>query len=140
MTTVKYKLLSSNAKVPKLMHYGDACFDLYSAEETHILPGETKTIFTDLAIEMTPDYEAVIRGRSGITKHGILVQIGTIDSNYRGNIGITLYNSTDEYWNISKGDRIAQMAIREVPTIVLEEVEKLSDSDRGDKGYGSTGK
>ncbi len=98
---------------------------------------------TGLHIELPEGYEAQIRPRSGLAyKHGISIvnSPGTIDADYRGEIGVLLVNLSNEAFTIEDGERIAQMVIAKHESIVWEEVETLSDSERGAGGFGHTGK
>ena len=105
-------------------------------------PMERMLIPTGLFIELPEGYEAQIRPRSGLAlKHGIglLNSPGTIDSDYRGIIGIIMFNAGKSVFTINRGDRIAQMIIAKVEHARLNIVEKLEESDRGAGGFGSTG-
>ena len=108
-----------------------------------LLPGERKLIPTGLFIALPSGYEAQIRPRSGLAlKSGIsLVNTpGTIDADYRGEIGIILINFSNEDFVIHDGDRICQMVINKFETIVWEEVNSLDETHRGNGGFGHTGK
>jgi len=107
-----------------------------------ISPGNRSLVPTGLVIELPQDHEGQIRPRSGLAyKHGITVlnSPGTIDADYRGEVQILLINHGNEPFEISRGMRIAQMIVAPVVQVQVEEVEKLSDTDRGAAGYGSTG-
>ena len=112
-------------------------------EETIILkPGERKLVPTGLSIELPPCYEAQIRPRSGLAiKHGISMvnAPGTIDSDYRGEIGIILINHGSQHFTIQRGDRIAQMVISPVMQATFIESENLTETMRAQGGFGSTG-
>ncbi len=112
-------------------------------DETILLnPFERKLIKTGLFIELPCGYEAQIRPRSGMAlKKGITVlnTPGTIDADYRGEIGVILVNLSNESQGINDGDRIAQMVIAKIEQLQLKEVTLLKDSDRGHGGFGSTG-
>lgn len=123
-------------------HKGDACADIYAAKLTILDVNDTKVIPTGVKLEIPEGYEVVIRPRSGMTKKGLFTQIGTIDSNYKGEIGVSLHNASGMKKIIQRGERIGQVAIRKtenVSFVVMDESE-LTDSERGDKGFGSTGK
>lgn len=142
MLKVKFKKIYPDAVVPTYAHPGDAGFDLYSIEDCPLNSSETKLINTGLKIEIPKGYEVQIRPRSGLAlKHGVTIlnAPGTIDSGYRGLIGILLINHSNETYKIKKGERIAQGVINKVEEAVLEEVNELSDSSRGEGGFGSTG-
>ncbi|HDR8024123.1 TPA: dUTP diphosphatase [Bacillus cereus] len=166
--SVKIKRLNESVEIPKYAKPGDAGFDLVAAEDVVIKPGETTVIPTGLAFEIPPGYEMQIRPRSGMSrKTKLRVVLGTIDSGYRGEVGVIADNvSMVEYASmprfnagilagdndfsitkpvkyevveIRKGDRIAQGVISPVVTAYFEEVDELSASERGVGGFGSTG-
>lgn len=141
-TEVKFKKLSDNAVIPKYTRENDACLDLYCAKETSIICGETKIVPTDLAIELPKGFEARVRGRSGLASKGLQVHHGTIDEEYRGNIGviITNTNGTVGSHTFKVGDRIAQFSITPVFPIMVLEAKELSDTTRGEAGFGSSDK
>lgn len=163
---IKIKRLHSDAVIPKYAHAGDSGFDLVAVEDVVIEPGETKSIPTGLAFEIPEGFELQVRPRSGITlKTKLRVQLGTVDSNYRGEVGVIVDNiAVDVYGNVSqylthvdgtdyrtselypndtylirKGDRIAQGIIAAVAKTDFKEVDELSDTERSNKGFGSTG-
>ncbi len=108
----------------------------------NLVPGERILVPTGLVIELPNNHEGQIRPRSGLAyKHGITVlnSPGTIDADYRGEVQILLINHGNEPFKITRGMRIAQMIVAPVVQVLVEEVEKLSDTDRGAAGYGSTG-
>ena len=141
-TVVKFKRLSTTAVIPKYTRENDACLDLYCAQETTLLCGETKIIPTDLAIELPKGFEARVRGRSGLASKGFHVHHGTIDEEYRGNVGIIMTNTngTTGAHTFKVGDRIAQFSIAPVFPIIVLETEELSDTNRGTDGFGSSDK
>lgn len=143
MINLKVKKLSSLAEIPAYQTEEAAGFDLHSIEDVVIAPKERKLIATGLAFDIPAGYEIQIRPRSGLAyKHGITVlnTPGTIDSDYRGEIKVLLINHSDEEFEIKVGERIAQAVIKEVIQAKFEEVEELSETKRGEKGFGSTGK
>lgn len=92
-------------------------------------------------IALPEGYEAQVRGRSGLNKnHGIVVPTGTIDSDYRGEIGVVVYNLSREPYTIKTGERIAQLVISPVIQAEWQQVDSLDETDRGEGGFGSTGK
>jgi dUTP pyrophosphatase len=140
---IKVQKLHPDAVIPSFAHSGDSGADLYSIDTTTILGGCTKLIHTGIAVKIPLGFEGQIRPRSGnALKFGytVLNTPGTIDSNYRGEIGVLIFNSGRDYVQIKKGDRIAQLVIQELPSIFFEEVEELDDSNRGQDGFGSTGR
>jgi dUTP pyrophosphatase len=136
---IKFKKLSENAVMPKKGREGDACFDLYAAEDAYLVPGETKIIKTNIAMEIPTGYFGKIYTRSGMASQGAATDGGVIDSNYRGDIGVILRNLSNERKEFFVGDRIAQLAIHKVEEVELVEATELSDTERGEGGYGSSG-
>ena len=141
---LKIKKLENFVSMPEYKTTGASAMDLVAAiDEDVIIPsGEIKMIPTGIAIELPHNTEAQVRSRSGLAiKSGIAVVngIGTIDEDYRGEICVGLINHSKVDFKISRGDRIAQMAIMEVlkPTIVI--ADDLSDTVRAAGGFGSTG-
>ena len=134
-------------KLPAYKREGDVCMDCYSRVDIVIekkkvdIMEDTKRTLVPLgfALELSCEYEAVIRPRSGLSKEGIDIAIGTIDTNYRGEVMACVINNTCKDYVIHKGDRICQLAIREAPHIDWDIVEELSETVRGDKGFGSSG-
>lgn len=136
------KKLSNDAILPCYAHEGDAGMDLFSNCDVIIGPGETKLIKTGIAIELPLGYEAQVRPRSGLAlKNSITVlnTPGTIDSGYRGEVGVVLINHSNTAFTVEKGMKIAQMVITTYISAKIIEVDELSDSDRGIGGFGSTG-
>ena len=134
----------SKNELPKYETLFSAGMDLRAnLEESIILkPFQRLVVKTGLFISLQQGYEAQIRPRSGLAlKKGVTVlnSPGTIDADYRGEIGVILINLSDSDFEINTGDRIAQMIIAKHETIEWEAVDKLDESVRGDKGFGSTG-
>lgn len=136
---VKIKLMEGG-KVPQYQRAGDSCLDCYANEDVFIPLLCRKLVKLGFALELPQGYEAVIRPRSGNTKNGIDVFIGTIDSNYRGEVCANVLNNSMDNLHIKKGDRICQLAIRKTEQITFLPVEELSESNRGTNGFGSSGK
>lgn len=141
---LKVKPLHAKFKMPKQAHPGDACFDIaYCGDEDILIPrGHRRMIPCGFALDIPQGYEVQVRSRSGLAaKQGIAVlnSPGTIDSGYKGEIKVVLYNSDISDFIIEPGDRIAQLAVKEVPIVDLELTQNLEDSDRGSGGFGSTG-
>lgn len=136
---------NSNNPLPQYSTEMSAGVDLraHLSENITLKPGERKLIATGLQIELPAGYEAQVRPRSGLAlKHGISVlnSPGTIDADYRGDIGVILINHGNENYTIAPGDRIAQMVIAQYTQVNFTETDKLSESDRGEGGFGSSGK
>ena len=135
----------SNNKLPKYETLLSAGMDLraYLEEPIVLKPLQRTLVKTGLFVSLQPGYEAQIRPRSGLAlKKGISVlnSPGTIDADYRGEIGVILVNLSDSDFKIGSGDRIAQMVVAKHETVSWKTVDKLDDSLRGNKGFGSTGK
>jgi dUTP pyrophosphatase len=128
--------------LPSYATEGAAGFDLASTINHRLYACESVTIPTGFAVELDPGWELQIRGRSGLAfKHQIAIThgVGTIDSDYRGEIKVCLTNHGNKPYMINRGDRIAQAVLSIAPQGDIIEVERLSDSERGEKGFGSTG-
>ncbi|OGC06287.1 deoxyuridine 5'-triphosphate nucleotidohydrolase [candidate division WOR-1 bacterium RIFOXYD2_FULL_36_8] len=130
--------------LPKYMSDHAAGMDLYAAvtEDLAIPPGGWKLIPTGLAIALPEGYEAQVRPRSGLAlKQGISVlnTPGTVDADYRGEVGVILMNHSKQDLVVKRGDRIAQMIVNKIERIEFEEVSDLSSTDRGVGGFGHTG-
>jgi dUTP pyrophosphatase len=139
---VRVKRLSPDAQIPKAARKGDVAFDLYSVIDYELRPGEWFAVPTGIAVEIPSGYEGQVRPRSGLAlKEGISVlnTPGTIDSGYRGEVKTIMINHNNESFKVTKGMRISQLAIRPVPEVEFIEVDDLSETDRGDGGFGSTG-
>lgn len=137
---VPVKLLSEDATVPTYGSEQAAGMDLYAAEEVTIEPGTHALIKTNIAVMLPNFYYGRIAPRSGLAyKKGIDVFAGVIDSDYRGDIGVILYNAGSEAFEVAKGDRIAQMIVTPYKPVKLQPVKELPDTDRGEGGFGSTG-
>lgn len=141
---IKVKL-ENQLYMPEKKHIGDSGFDLKAAiRESHVIlkPGNILQINSGVAIELPEGFEGQVRGRSSLNQKGIVALLGTIDSGYRGKIGIILINLSKEDYIINRGDRVAQLVIAPIYShkIDLQSVELLDDSNRGNQGFGSTGK
>ncbi|MBX5130727.1 dUTP diphosphatase [Rhizobium lentis] len=109
-------------------------------DEIELLPGARLLIKTGIAVEMAPRMWAEVRGRSGLAyKNGIAILGGVIDSDYRGDIGVILHNTTADDFKIKQGDRIAQLIFGSYIPVTFVEKQELRGTDRGEKGFGSTG-
>ena len=140
MGFVAYKLLTETAQMPFKSHRTDAGFDLFADETSWIFAKERTTIKTGISFEMPNNMAGLIWPRSGLSvKKGIDVLAGVVDSGYRGEIMVCLYNTSNEDVEIKRGDRIAQIIFQEVPVISLLLRDELETSQRGSNGFGSTG-
>ena len=139
--TVNIKVLkeTEDAVLPTYAHFGDAGADLYANEEVDIQPNEVKIVQTGLKVEIPDGYEMQVRPRSGMsTKTPVLGILGTVDSGYRGPLGVMLYNHGDIPYRIQKGDRIAQAVIAPTYHGNFLISDSLSETERGEDGFGST--
>lgn len=138
---VNIKRLHPDARVPYYDHPGDAGLALHTIETRTLQPGERYSFDTGLALEFPPEYVALINDRSGLAhKQGITTLAGVGDSGYRGSYHVVLINLSSEPYEVKKGDKIAQLLIMPVGHANIEEVEDLSETSRGDGGFGSTGR
>ncbi len=140
-TEIKVKLFN-NGQIPEIQTEGDVCFDAKArlGKTICILEPNCRTLIPlGFAIELPKGYEAIVRPRSGNSKRGIDICTGTIDEGYRGEVSACVVNNTHEDLRINDGDRICQIAIREVPNINFVTVDELSETERGSKGFGSSG-
>ena len=136
---LRIKKLDPGLPLPRYAHEGDSGIDLHSSQNIEIAPMETAIIRTGVACEIPPGLEGQVRGRSSLSVRGMLAAIGTIDAGYRGEIGVVLTNTSDCAVEILHGQRIAQLVIAPVARCEVVEVNDLSDSERGDNGFGSSG-
>ena len=163
---IGFKRLTDDAILPTKAHKTDSGFDLYANEDVIIEPNETKLIKTGIAVHLPEGFEAQVRPRSGVTsKTKLRVQLGTIDNEYTGDIGIIVdnYNYEDDdclgYYRavdnrltgraeeccvhgsyyIYKGDKLAQLVVQEIPQTTAYEIHEIKDTERGSNGFGSSG-
>ena len=138
--SIKCKKLLDSASVPTRAHEHDAGWDLYSSEQSFVISSKRKVVSTSISLAIPDGYVGLIWPRSGLAaKKGIDVFAGVIDSGYRGEIKVCLYNSSGVNFEINKGDRIAQIIFHKIPQTEMLEVDSLGDSIRGDSGFGSSG-
>lgn len=133
---IKYKapyILSKKA--------GDIGYDVRAMEDRILEPMETATISTGVSLELDDGFYADLRARSGNSSRGLICNLGLIDTSYRGEIKASITNLTGNDYEIKKGDRIGQLVFREESMVDLEKVLKIdTDTDRGVKGFGSSGR
>ena len=142
---IKVKKLKPGATVPTMGSKFAAGADLYSAEDADVViePGVTKFIGTGLAMEIPEGYVGLVYARSGLAcKRGLAPanKVGVVDSDYRGEIKVALHNHGKEAQTVEKGERIAQMVIAPYLSVNYEEADELSETERGEGGFGSTGR
>lgn len=142
IVSVKVKKLDKRAELPVFGSENAAGADLRSIEPVEIASGETVMIHTGLALEIPAGYAGLIYARSGMAvKKGLAPanKVGVIDSDYRGEIMVALHNHSEMPAGIEAGERIAQIVITQLPSVVYEESEELDETERGSGGFGSTG-
>ena len=137
---VKIKKLHPEAKIPVYGTAESAGFDIYSNEDAIINSGERKAVSTGIALEIPEGKVLLLWDRSGMGFKGIHRFAGVIDSDYRGEIKIILFNSTSKDFIIKKGDRIAQGIIQDYYSPEFQEIYSLTQTERGESGFGSSGK
>lgn len=157
-----FKKLHPDAKIPSYAHEGDAGMDVFALEESFLEYGVPRIVRTGIAAEIPDGYELQVRARSGLAVKGVEVVNGpgTIDSKYRGEIGVILrfinYSDEPAYgpdgrqyavhrvptngYTIERGDKIAQLVLAPVTIADISETEELPETDRGTNGFGSTGR
>ena len=145
LETIKIKKLNDNATIPTRSHSTDAGLDLYASESEWV--DEGTLISTGIAVDIPPGFEGTIRPRSGLTSRtGLRVQLGTVDSGYTGELKVIadyIPNDVDgdQTYTVYAGDKIAQLVLSPIETPVVEVVDEFdSESERGENGFGSTGK
>lgn len=138
---LRVKKINSEAILPNYSYEDDAGFDLYSAEENILKPNERLSIPTGISMEIPVGYVGLIWDKSGLShNYGIKTLGGVIDSGYRGEVKVGVINLSNENYIFKKGSKVAQMIIQKKETCKIVEVEELGEADRGDKGFGSSGK
>ena len=141
---LRFARLSDDAVLPTRANEGDAGLDLYAAESAHLGPGERWSVPTGVAVEIPDGHAGLVLPRSGLAReHGIALvnSPGLIDAGYRGEIRVLLLNTDPaEVYRVKPGDRIAQLLIVAVPDAEPEWVHQLPPSERGEGGFGSTGR
>lgn len=140
MKEIEIKKLDPQATLPTRAHPNDAGLDLYSVEDTTLASGSGKAIRTGIAVAIADGCVGMIADRSSLGKKGIKVAGGIVDSGYRGEVQVVLWNLSQETVHLKKGERIAQMLILSIQTPIVIEAHALSSTARGSGGFGSTGK
>ncbi|OHB15278.1 MAG: deoxyuridine 5'-triphosphate nucleotidohydrolase [Candidatus Zambryskibacteria bacterium RIFOXYC1_FULL_39_10] len=138
---LKVKKLNSEAKLPAYNYHGDAGMDLFALETVRVEPGEIARIRSGIAVEIPEGCVGLCWDKSGKSiNHGIKVLAGVIDSGFRGELVMGVINLSKESYTFEKGHKVMQMLIQKVEYVDIEEVENLSEAERGEHGFGSTGK
>ena len=140
LKVIPYTKTSPEAKEPSQANFSDAGYDLFSTEELNLKPFERSVVKTGIKLALPEGYYGRVAPRSGLAiKKGIDVLAGGIDSGYRGEIGVVLINLSSSDQTLNKGDKIAQLIIEKCYAVSFSEVSSLSDSARGEGGFGSSG-
>ena len=140
MAVLKVKKLRPDAVLPVRKRKGDAGLDLYAVEDVVLKPGEWKAVPTGIAVEIPEGHFGLIKDRSGLAlKHALHCLAGVVDENYRGEVKVVMINLGGEEFKVERGTRIAQLLIVPYLSVEVEEVEELSDTERGERGFGSSG-
>ena len=140
--TLRFRKIHPDAVLPSYAHPSDAGMDVRSVEDLVIAPWKRALVHTGLVMLLPPTYEAQVRPRSGLAlKSGVTVlnTPGTIDSGYRGEVGVILANFGEADFQVKKGDKIAQIVIAPVTQPEIVETTEVDETDRGSGGFGSTG-
>jgi deoxyuridine 5'-triphosphate nucleotidohydrolase len=140
--SLKVKLLNENAKLPEKSYDSEnqLGYDIFTINDYILYPGNSVIIETGIAVEPPIGFGLEIRNRSGLSTKGITYLGGEIDNSYRGEIKVIMINLSNTRYDIHKGDKIAQLLPRKIYNFKVEEVKELSETVRGDKGFGSSGK
>ncbi len=137
---LKVKRLHSHAKLPSYGHPGDAGLDLFSSVDMILQPGDAQPVPTGLKVAIPGGYAGLIWDKSGISLSRVHCLAGVVDSGYRGEIKVVLINLGIELFAVARGMKIAQMLIQPVQTVEVTESRDLEESERGENGFGSTGR
>ena len=141
MIDVPIRRLRPDARIPDQAYNGDAGVDLSACEHVVVRPGERAVVRTGLAVEIPSGYAGFVQPRSGLAERhgiGIVNSPGLIDSGYRGEIRVILLNTGGDAFSVEPGMRVAQLVVAPVATVRLVEVDELTSSERGTRGFGST--
>ena len=138
MKEVKIKLVPGG-KMPEYKTAGAACADCYARVQTIIPAGERRLVPLGVCLELPEGYEAVVRPRSGMSKNGVDVAIGTVDEDFTGEIMANVINNMKEGLVVEEGTRVCQLKIQKAEQFNFVEVDELSETERGSGGFGSTG-
>ena len=138
---LKIKRMDKDMKMPEYAHQNDGAFDLYCAKDLVINPGKRVSIPTGLKMEIPDGFVGVIWDKSGLShKHGLKTFGGVVDSGYRGEVMVGIMNLGNKPYKFKKNHKVAQITIQKRYDVKIVEADKLSDSTRGESGFGSTGK
>lgn len=137
---IKIKKLKDEAKLPSYAREGDVAMDMYAMETVTIAPGEHHRFWHGFALEFPAGNAALVKDKSSISKAGLHTMGGVFDAGYRGEYNTHLVNLSSEPYTVEVGDKVSQLMILPVVIAELEETDTLGESERGEQGFGSTGK
>lgn len=132
--------LDPGAKMPTRAHANDAGLDLYAAENVRIWPHSWEAVETGTHVAIPKGYVGLLTSKSGLMRHDGMTCRGTIDADYTGTIQAIMFNHSSQYIEIRKGEKVTQMVILPIITPELELVDEMEETERGDGGFGSTGR
>lgn len=137
---LKVRRIQESAKLPRYSHKGDAGLDLFSSIECVLDGSVVKSVSTGIQVAIPEGFVGLIWDKSGLSLKGIHRLAGVIDSGYRGEVKVVMVNLAHEPFIVKKGMKIAQILIQPISEVEVQEVETLEETDRGEDGFGSTGK
>lgn len=137
---IKVKKLKNEAQLPKYHLVGDVGMDMYAMETVTLQPGDHYRFWHGFAMEFDNGFAAIVKDKSSISKAGLHTMGGVFDAGYRGEYNTHLVNLSDKAYTVETGDKVSQLIIYPVVIAELEEADTLSESERGEGGFGSTGK
>ncbi len=137
---IKIKKLKEDAKLPSYARPGDVGLDMYAMETVTIAPGAHHRFWHGFALEFPEGFAAIVKDKGSISKAGLHTMGGVYDAGYRGEYNTHLVNLGDAPYTVETGDKVSQIVIFPVAIAELEETDRLSESERGDGRFGSTGK
>lgn len=137
---IRYRKINLSMVEPTYATTGSTCFDLYAMDNQSIDPGKVAKVRLGFSVELPKDYYMELRPRSGLNAEGVFLLIGTVDHDYRGEVCVLLYNSTDCDYHIKPKDRVGQGLVKRFTRAEFLEVDHLTQTRRGKGGFGSTGR
>lgn len=136
---IKYHL-EKGALTPTKAHKSDAGFDLYSRNSINVAANSSAVFDTGVHIQIPEGMVGFLKSKSGLNVHSGIQSEGVIDSGYTGSIVVKLYNHSTENYQVNKGDKITQLVLIPIPTVSLVAVDSLIETERGENGFGSSGR
>lgn len=140
MLSFRVKKIAPTAVLPAKANPSDAGIDIFTNESYTLAPGERHMFSTGICVEFPEGYVALLWDRSGLGSKGVHRLAGVIDSGYRGEWRVVLLNTTQEPYEVKAGDKVVQCILQKFEPAEIEEVHELEDSERGEKGFGSSGR